>query len=107
MKDAENVGLNDTVNKIYDAVNKTLNTKCNKARIKNIVESQVSIVNKIWKEGTNKEKMKIAPGHEILQEVYAKFDLRYAKIKDGERISRRMKKSEIPTEIELIIKKLK
>ena len=50
--------------------------------------------------------MKVVPGEEILREVFAHFGLRFDKVKDGERIAKRMKESEIPDEIRQALKEL-
>jgi len=98
--------LDSLVDGTYEAITKTLSEKCSKQRIRNIVEQQASIVNKIWEEGKKEEKGKIIPGEEILEGVFEDFGLRYDKIKDGERIAQQMKAEEIEPEIKSIIEKL-
>jgi len=107
IEETKGVDLNIMVDKIYEAITKTLSEKCSKERIKKIVEQQASIINKIWAEGKDEDKKKIVPGEDILKGVFEDYGLRYDKMKDGERIAQKMKADKIQPEIKSILEKLK
>lgn len=96
------------VKRIHETVSGIIGKRCSKDEIKSIVEKQVSILKEVWAEGPDEQekKMKVVPGKEMLREVFAHFGLRFDKVKDGERIAKRMKESEIPNEIRQALKNL-
>lgn len=98
--------LRELTNKVSDAVTETVNTKCSKDRIKEVVEQQVSILKEIWVAQKDEDKRKIVPGKAILRHVFGNFGLNYDNVKDGERIAKLMGKDKIQPEIKSIIEKL-
>lgn len=99
--------LDTLVDKIYKAVTKTVNDRCSKDRLKNIVKEQASTIKEIWTDGKDEDKKKIVPGEAVLKGVFENFGLKYDKMKDGERIAQKMKVDEIQPEIRSILEKLK
>lgn len=98
--------IGELIDKIFGAVTETVNVKCSKDKIKEIVNHQVSILKEIWVKGNDEKKRMIVPGEILLKYVFGSFGLKYDNVKDGERIAKLMKVGEIQPEIKSVIEKL-
>ncbi len=106
IEEIQSYDSNILTNKICEAVAKTLNEKCSKEKISEIVTKQVSLVNNIWEDEVEKKK-KIVPGKDILKAIFKQYNLKYNNTKDGQRIARLMKKEEILPEISKLLLEIK
>jgi energy-coupling factor transporter ATP-binding protein EcfA2 len=85
-------------------IEKRVKTQISQVKLAQIIGRERKSLDKIWK--TPSQRLVIAPGTEILEAVFRKYGSDYKKPQDTERIARQMVRSEIPVEMEGIIKKI-
>jgi len=94
------------VNQLDIAINNKIKEMCGKKIIKNIVERQSAIFDKLWSSKSRK-KSQLVSGKRVLQGIFDKFGLKYDAVKDGVRVAEQMGLADIDPEINSIIDKIK
>ncbi|HSH82633.1 MAG TPA: hypothetical protein VLA19_29220 [Herpetosiphonaceae bacterium] len=94
----------DLASRIYEAVEANLARSLDRNRIATVVNAQKETLDADWSDPSMH--LTIAPGEEIVDQVFQNFDLRYKKSVDAERIAKEMHIDEIQEEIKELIQRI-
>ncbi len=100
----QKVDSKDFTDSVYQSIETHIRQHVSKKKVKEVIKAQKRILEEEWR---NPERiLQIAPGADVLQRVFKRYNANFHKDTDGKRIAQNMTQDDIPDEIKNLLKRI-